>query len=350
VRVRGDLVGIVREQRQTVYQCRESGVVFDAILPHPAPELPIGAHLSLTGICSLETAHPLGVSYQNRFRLALRSSADLVVLRAPYWWTSERIWWGLAGMAGVGAGVFGWAFMLHRQVAAQTAVIRGQLERETIHEERQRIAREWHDTMEQQLMGVDLLLDDSSAQFSRGHLPAGGESFQLARRMLGHCREESRASIQGLRSLTLERHGLTGAFQELLPPLAEAAGAHFSLQVTGDPCPIGSREEHHLLRIAQEAVANATHHAHAQSIEVRLDYGTAVIQMEIRDDGRGFDPEAAFAKAREGHFGLQGIAERAEKIRASHTIESAPGKGTRIVIKLAKTAVTRDNRAPSLYP
>jgi signal transduction histidine kinase len=147
--------------------------------------------------------------------------------------------------------------------------------------------------------------------------------------MLQHCRREARTSIHDLRNIELVQRGLAGALQELLPAAAQECGAKFELTVTGDPLPFETTVENHLLRIAQESVSNAAHHAAPRKITVRLDYKSDSLALEVRDDGRGFDPAVP---APAGHFGLLGLRERVKKIHANLTLETAPGKGTTIRI------------------
>jgi len=294
---------------------------------------PPKSRMRITGICLVVIGPEFWGHHVGRtFIVQSRGPADLTVLSMPPWWTTRAVLWVLAGVGALAALAAVWAFLLRRRVSAQTAVIRAQLQRETIHEERLRIARDWHDTMEQQLMGVNLLLADASAELSPGDTSAAAtQSLKLARRILGYCREESRASIRDLRSLTLEARGLPGALEEFLRPLVQAAGAEFSLTVTGAPGRLGGRQEQHLLRLAQEAVANAARHAQARKIEVRLTHLPREVRLEVRDDGDGFDCANVLGTS-EGHFGLQGMAERAEKIGGVFRIESAPGAGTGIVV------------------
>jgi signal transduction histidine kinase len=101
----------------------------------------------------------------------------------------------------------------------------------------------------------------------------------------------------------------------------------------GNPWKLPAVTEHNLIRIAQEALANALKHSGAKKIRLALDYGSSQIQLRLRDDGRGFDPSAA-DQASGGHFGLLDMQERAEKIGACFTLTSQPGHGTEISINV----------------
>ena len=104
--------------------------------------------------------------------------------------------------------------------------------------------------------------------------------------------------------------------------------------------------EHNLLRVTQEALANALKHAGAKKINVTLSYESSRIQLRLRDDGKGFDPATA-GQAGGGHFGLLDMRERAEKIGARFSLHSRPGSGTEIVITVADAAANHSvNLAP----
>jgi signal transduction histidine kinase len=196
-----------------------------------------------------------------------------------------------------------------------------------------------HDTIEQELAGVSLQLRNARQRLV--HAPEQvASSLDLAEKMLRHCRDEARSSIRDLRSVALEQRGLHGALQEFLVPLAAESGARFTFEIHGQPRNLPGPAEIHLLRIAHEAVANAARHSAAAEIRVHLIYEPEAVILEIRDNGRGFDPKAP---APRGHFGILGIHERANKLRATVTLESAPEAGTTIRIALPVSLSTHTN-------
>jgi signal transduction histidine kinase len=119
---------------------------------------------------------------------------------------------------------------------------------------------------------------------------------------------------------------------DLLKTLATAAGADFRVAVNGTPFRLADTMETNFLRAAQEAVANAGKHSQGKNINLRLDYAPDRICLEISDDGRGFDVEAASAEA--GHVGLSGMRERAEKLGGQLRIESRPGFGAPVYLEV----------------
>ncbi|MEZ0387589.1 MAG: sensor histidine kinase [Verrucomicrobium sp.] len=339
---------VVQAQRdglnhESVLQCRTADWFFEAILPartDPYPRFVPETRVRLTGICELTTTRPLPFSENaDGFRLHLRDGSDIAIVRHPPWWTLQRLLWAL-GILGAAALVsLGWAALLRRRVEEQTQIIGSQIERSAVKDERERIARELHDTIEQELAGLSIQLRNARQRIATTPEQAG-QSLALAEMMLRHCREEARTSIRDLRSTALELRGLKGAFEEMLTPVATEAGAHFHLDVEGQPYHLAGPSEIHLLRIAHEAVANAARHASPRVIRVRLEFTAESVTLEVKDDGRGFDTSAP---APRGHFGVLGIRERVNKLQGKLFLESTPGKGTTVRVVVPAEVAKRPN-------
>jgi signal transduction histidine kinase len=332
-----DLLEVNRDRTGMNLVCHAEGQTFEATLGlplQPAEELMPGMKLRLTGICEFITDRPLVIPRNaTGFRLILRQAEDIGVLARAPWWTEQRARWLLGSLLALAAAVGGWAVMLQFMVNKQKNVIRQQAQQQATLEERQRIAQDLHDTLEQELVGVNMLLDDTARRMNGGASPAT-QPLDLARRLLRRAREDSRSTIRELRSVALEKRGLPAAIEELLRPLATAAGAEFMVAVNGTPVRLAGTLETSLLRLTQEAVANAAKHSGARRIEVKLDYDEESIRLSVRDDGCGFDPLATTVLA--GHFGISGMRERAEKIAGRLSINSAPGKGTEIEVHVPR--------------
>jgi signal transduction histidine kinase len=330
VRLDANLLEMTRHRDGTSLLCAVDGETFEALLAEPTqlPPLEPGMKLGLTGICEFASTRPLVIPRNaTGFSIQLRDSTDVQVLASPPWWNSRRVLWVL-GIVGAAAALIGsWAVVLQIMVQRQSSVIRLQTQHQAAMEERQRIARDLHDTLEQELVGVTMLLD-TTAKKMHGGQPQAGETLNLARRLLRRVRQDSRSTIRELRSVTLEKRGLASAMEELLRPLATVSGATFSVQVQGTPIRLTGMVETHLLRLAQEAVANAAQHAGGTSIQIRLCFEPSQVTLEVADDGRGFDKQTAGAP--EGHFGLSGMKERTDKMNGSLRILSEPGRGTTI--------------------
>jgi signal transduction histidine kinase len=317
-------------------QCRIGARFFEALMPPDGTlphDLAPGDRVHLTGICELTTTHPLAI-FENvdGFRLHLPKVGGVVILQHAPWWTLKHLLIVIGIMSIVAFLAAIWAVLLRTRVQAQTKIIGNQIQQVATQDERQRIARELHDTVEQELAGISMQLDNISADIRQASTPVPAPfpySIEIVQKMLQHCRSEARSSIRDLRNIELEQRGLSGALEALLPPVAAGCGADFQMRVTGEARPLARIVETHLLRIAQESVANAAHHAAACKITVDLDYTPEAVALAIHDDGRGLDPDAPVPH---GHFGLRGIRERANKLFAALDIEGAPGKGTTIRI------------------
>ncbi len=333
VSLTADLLEVNRDRTGMHLVCRAEGQTFEAMLGlplRPDEELMPGMKLRLTGICEFITDRPLVIPRNaTGFRLIPRRAEDIHVLARAPWWTEKRARWLLGALLLLAAAVGVWAVTLQFMVNKQKNVIRQQAQQQATMEERQRIAQDLHDTLEQELVGVNMLLDDTARRLSGGESPAL-QPLDLARRLLRRAREDSRSTIRELRSVALEKRGLPAAIEELLRPLATAAGAAFVVAVNGTPVRLAGTLETNLLRLTQEAVANAAKHSGAKKIEVTLDYDEESIRLSIRDDGSGFEPTAMTALT--GHFGLSGMRERAEKVAGRLRIHTSPGKGTEIEV------------------
>lgn len=316
-----------------VMLCQVQNHFFEAIMPKPY-SLPAtirpGCTINIVGTCELTTTHAVALPTRvDGFRLHLTSPLDLIIVSRPSWWTPQRSLTVLA--VAVGFGILGlvWIWGLRRQVAAQTKIIGGQIQREATLQERQRIARELHDSIEQEMGGVAIQISNARRRLSQDPTQADS-ALTLAQEMIRHCRAEARTSIRDLRSIALEQGGLPRAIQELLAPAATEANIKLTFHEQGAAARLDARLESDLFRVAQEAVANAIHHAAPSNIEITLGYASDFVTLTVQDDGCGFDASSAPPR---GHFGLLGMQERANQQHARLIIESHPGAGTKVSLK-----------------
>jgi signal transduction histidine kinase len=190
--------------------------------------------------------------------------------------------------------------------------------------ERNRIAREIHDTLAQGLNGISLHLEAARSRVD-GVSPAA-ESLQHARALVDASLEEARRAIWDLRAESLERAGVLPALGDLARRLAPKKPVR--LRVVGRAREIPGRHHSALLRVGQEAITNALRHAEASEIAVELVYEPRAAELRVTDDGRGI--AADHGDERGGHFGLAGIRERVEELGGELSIDTAPGRGTTI--------------------
>jgi len=202
--------------------------------------------------------------------------------------------------------------------------------------ERARLARELHDTLAQDFVGLSTLLDAISLRLTEDAAGAR-RSLDLARKMVHHSLTEARRSVMDLRAAVLQGQSLAEALTSAAPLWAAGSRLKVHVETAGEPLKLPDEEEQHLLRVAQEALHNAAHHSGGKNAWVRLDYihnGAAVeVRLAIRDDGQGFDPQGTFDPAA-GHFGILGMQERATRIGAIFHLESRPGSGTLVEITI----------------
>jgi len=311
---------------------------------------PPGSLVRAVGVCRVATVE--GKSYRafpRAYRLLLESPQAVTVVRSPPWWTPERVLAAvLAGLGGLAAAVglaAAWIVMLRRQVRRQLAVIEGNLQAEAVAEERRRIAREFHDSVNQGLAAASLRLDAAAYRLTDER---SKQELDRQRRLLTTLQSEAREFIWDLRDPVHADAPLVEALEAQLEFLAPspATTIEFEPPAAGlDPAASLLPEvRHQIVRIVREAAANAVRHAHASRIVVRLEWAASGgLLIEITDDGTGFD--VATRAAAEGHFGIRGMQERARRIGGSLAIESHPGSGTRVMLTVGAPTTPRVDAA-----
>lgn len=194
-------------------------------------------------------------------------------------------------------------------------------------EERNRLAREIHDTLAQGLSATALQLETAEAMLEVG---ADVQRVHAAvHRALEATRQnlkEARRSVLDLRAAPLQGRTLAEALEELCASSTSADGVHVRFEAVGGARSLPSRIEAGLYRIAQEALSNVLHHAGATAVSVRLVAEPDRITLFVEDDGRGF----AVEETPPGRFGLIGMRERARLLGGALQVESTPGAGARI--------------------
>jgi signal transduction histidine kinase/ligand-binding sensor domain-containing protein len=196
--------------------------------------------------------------------------------------------------------------------------------------ERNRIARELHDTLMQGFSGVTMEMQALSSR-----LPPSRERTSLEDiiRDAGVCLREARLSVAGLRSAKGEETGLTASIAEAARLLTETHDFSLKLSLGRTPRGLPADVEYNLLRIVQEAVSNAVKHSGGSTIEVSVDCDARDLRISVKDDGVGF-VAASGERSRPGHYGLIGMRERASQIKANFQLDSEPGRGTTIRVTL----------------
>lgn len=213
VTIQARLADVFRSAEGTELRLSADGASIRALLPasSPASMVAAGSLLELTGICQVESSTDKGFrSRPERALLLLRGADDLRVLRAPTWWTARRLLQVLGVLTGVLLGGILWITLLRRQVAHQGAALRERIGSEAALEERQRIAREFHDTLEQELAGLRL-----DAATSRPLDEKARGLLDTSRHLVSRIQGEARNLVADLRAETHAQADLSLALREL---------------------------------------------------------------------------------------------------------------------------------------
>lgn len=233
-----------------------------------------------------------------------------------------RRWWFIALMVLAGIALLVGLYLLRLRLLRR--------EFDAVLAERNRMAREIHDTLTQDFVGTSLQLDLVSQQLARGKVEMAIEQVRRTRQMVTEGLTEARQSIWELRANS-SQDSLPTRLTRLVQREAFATVAP-KLRVGGAYRVLDLRVEREVLRIAQEAMSNVVHHAQATEATVELQYASDTLMLMICDNGAGFAVDESVGKA--GHYGLLGMRERAAMIDGTLEIASEPGQGTRITLRV----------------
>ena len=299
---------------------------------------PIGARVRVTGVgrllCEKNMEHDEFVSLTG-LSLLIRDAADIEILETPSWWTPVRLRITLGISLLLLIGIFVWNLTLRVLVHRRSR----QLLRESVEriradlrtDERTRLSVELHDTIAQNLTGASLEINavrrilDKGGQDCRPHL-------DRAERTVTSCRTELRNCIWDLRCHALALPSMADAVRQTVSP--HIGEARLSIRFNVPRTRLSDNTAHALLSILRELCINAVKHGKATSLRIAGSIEGDRLLFSVRDNGRGFDPKTALGIA-DGHFGLQGIQERANRQGGDVTIVSTPESGTKVTVSFA---------------
>ncbi|HXS68461.1 MAG TPA: sensor histidine kinase [Candidatus Polarisedimenticolia bacterium] len=323
------------------YTFQDKGTSFKAVLRRPSGEASAGAvpgsRMRVTGICTVisDDSRPVisGIWHPRAFQILLRSPEDLAVLTPPPLWTPSHIVLLFATLAGASLLVAALVMFSARRHAREQKMQRTMAEKEfgAILAERNRVAREIHDTLAQGLAATSVQL-----MLAKKNVNGASESLShhlsAAQELVRESLAEARNSIWNMRSHVLESSDLAGALKEVLKQRCDGTGIETSVEVSGRSRRFAPIIENNLLRIGQEAIFNATKYANAKNIVVKLEFGEKDFRLVVRDDGGGFDTSKPQPVT--GGFGLKAMRERAGELKGELKINSDSARGTEIIFSV----------------
>jgi PAS domain S-box-containing protein len=205
--------------------------------------------------------------------------------------------------------------------------------------ERNRVARDLHDSATQSLYSLVLISSGWAMKADKGRLTDIPAKFTQLSAIAVQVLKELRLLIYQLRHPELEAAGLVKALEERLAAVEQRANITTTLEVEGEPPGLAPEEEEQLYAMLQEALNNALRHGRASSVAVRISAEAGEVVFNVRDDGVGFDPDT-----RTGGLGLRSMQERAAKIGARLALRARPGQGTLVEIRVPHTMTGGESR------
>lgn len=336
VSVKARLVDWIRDGQGITLVLQSADHLIKGLLPPTAgaealPEK--NSIVDVTGICVVSDVEDIWLYSPRSVRLLLASMDDIKVLERPAWWNAERLWRALAiALAILVAGV-AWVWALRRQIRRKAFVIEQQTRHAAVLEERSRIARDLHDTLEQGLTGLSLQLKVVEMDLKDSPERAA-TTLEAARQMLRHSRAFAHDAIRELRTDTLAlcHQNLVTGLKEIVATWKRYGVSGVELRVNGNERVVSRPIEHALISVASEAVTNAVKHGQATAIQIELEYQGERLALVIKDNGLGFDPEQS--GRRSNSFGLLGMRERVQALQGRLSVKSAPGGGSEIRVEI----------------
>ena len=319
VSTEGKLLRRVREPLREVLLLQDQSSLLLVELAEPEQvnalmNLQEGSTIRISGISALDITGTwnAGGGSVVRYRVLLRSPGDVVVLAPPSWWSKTHIVY-IAGALAILALIF-FAMVVYGRIEGwRLQVVLG---------ERERLANEVHDTLAQSFAGIGFQL-----QAVRKAIPTEQselrEQIDLARALVRHSHKEARLSIEPISPETLEEVDLLSALENSARTMLEGGSVKVKTRISGTPRTIAPKIAIPMLRIGQEAIANAVRHADPSYINIDLHHGDDFVRLEVRDDGCGFVKSGGLLG-----FGLRGMRTRAAVLSAKLEITSGPGEGT----------------------
>lgn len=344
IRITARLLDRADHDRERYLILQAEDFIFHADLNNPQAANPFanlenGSLVSVSGVCQIVPGEwQAGEDWRAKaFRVLLRSRADIVVVEAPPWWSLRRLLW-IAGILGVVTILaFGWVALLQRKVAARTRELEvhareRQLaeQQQVIEQERTRVAQDLHDELGATLTEVNMLSSLASTPAVSPEKKAGylEQLTHVSRSLVATLDEIVWAVNPKYDSV----ESLAGYYSLFAQRLLNLAGIACRLRVA-DSFPdtrLDSRLRHGVFLAFKEALNNAIRHSGASEVRIALDVVDGRLHVDVTDNGRGFESSAALP----GSDGLANMRQRMEKLGGLCQVESHPGVGTTVRLRL----------------
>ena len=339
------ICGIVRtlptagqEDKRLCLECDSFIFPVDATgCPQALKGLTTGCLVEVTGTCVMPTSnwHPnMPLPRIRDVFLALRTSADLQILRTPSAWTPRRLLLVITSLFIGLAAVFLWNRRLKRRIEQRSREL---LDEQIAHVtselktvERTHLAIELHDSLAQNLASVALQLQ-AARELIQEDVKQASHHLETANQSLLSCREELRNCLRDLRAEVIDEDSVDKAIRTTLAPCH--GDANIAIRFNVPRTEISDTSLHNVLRIIRELVFNAVRHGRAHAIKVAGVREGSRLLFSVSDNGCGFNPNNR-PGPREGHFGLQGIHERIKRLGGEVKIVSAAGRGTKVSLSI----------------
>jgi signal transduction histidine kinase len=349
---------------------QENGTIFAAELAAPVPRAQLtldnGSMLRITGISEVSVGkewQDIGFPKARGFSIHLRGLQDVQIIQPAPWWTPTRLAAALAAAIAALITVLFFAGALGsknkrlreteaalttardtlaKRVEVRTDQLQAQLaaRREefadyaAVTTERNRLARDLHDSLEQTLAGAALRMDAATESLANNPTDVPSHLIKAAE-LLRLSQAQVRRTVWNLRSLALEKKNLCDAIRESVKLLTDDSGLHATLHLPPGDTGLTPEQENELLHIVHEAIANILKHSRATEFTISLVREDKRYQLSVEDNGLGFDLEdVQTQKTGRPHYGLRDMQERAEIIGAKLLVQSPPSGGTRLTVGL----------------
>ena len=343
IRMKGEFLGTATQQTKDdtinlVCDGQNITVICDCCT-EVAQSLRRGSIIEIIGVGIVDMESPTTATtlpHIRGFSLVLRSAKDLRILSQPSWWTTKRLIGMIGALVVILLAILVWNRLLRRLIRRRSGeLVRMELAKAISDlriDERTRLAVDIHDSLSQTLTGVAFQIDAAEKTVGTNDAAASG-FLVVARRTLASCREELRRCLWDLRNNTIGEPNFGKAVELVLQPHSKAV--LIAVRFNVPRAEMTDSTAHAILSIVRELTVNAIRHGQAKHVRVAGEKRENVIRFSVADDGIGFDP-AHRPGVDEGHFGLQGVHERLNRLGGKLDIVSTPGRGTKVTVEIGK--------------